>query len=487
MFVEKIKNILGLSYKEYILVKDPDKILDERRIIDAIEEEGYTVIFYKDVEKFRYIFENQIKTGSLKKVLLILSENMYVAYDIIKWFSIYNLNYGEIFPRLNRFALNQARALDWDHISIVYENTYEDYSSEDMTHKFLREIIYEKKHLKSYLTKLEKNLKKLLEEVDDYNKWFQIAYINARRNLITGKLNLDKKKLVDFSKDFQAYIFKDFGRLSGKSTHKGPILVSKVMDFLLRKKRKTAFIILDGMSISDWLILENYLDFKAKTNFVFAMIPTITAVSRQSLLGGVLPQEVEKPFTLTNEKKQYYSNVGEYVEESSIDYFRGYDVEISHRDFFITTIINEIDDLVHRQMYGMEGHIADIVRMGQTGKLNKLIGKLLESGFEVYIGSDHGNKESFGIGRPKGMGVEIETKSKKMMIIKDYVEIEELVERYNLLKYPAYYLPKDYSYLLSRDEEALALEGERIMSHGGISIEEVIVPFIKIEGEENNE
>ncbi len=260
------------------------------------------------------------------------------------------------------------------------------------------------------------------------------------------------------------------------------------MDFLLRKKRKTAFIILDGMSISDWLILENYLDFKAKTNFVFAMIPTITAVSRQSLLGGgVLPQEVEKPFTLTNEKKQYYSKVGEYVEESSIDYFRGYDVEISHRDFFITTIINEIDDLVHRQMYGMEGHIADIVRMGQTGKLNKLIGKLLESGFEVYIGSDHGNKESFGIGRPKGMGVEIETKSKKMMIIKDYVEIEELVERYNLLKYPAYYLPKDYSYLLSRDEEALALEGERIMSHGGISIEEVIVPFIKIEGEENNE
>ncbi len=84
---------------------------------------------------------------------------MYVAYDIIKWFSIYNLNYGEIFPRLNRFALNQARALDWDHISIVYENTYEDYSSEDMTHKFLREIIYEKKHLKSYLTKLEKKFK----------------------------------------------------------------------------------------------------------------------------------------------------------------------------------------------------------------------------------------------------------------------------------------------------------------------------------------
>jgi hypothetical protein len=92
-----------------------------------------------------------------------------------------------------------------------------------------------------------------------------------------------------------------------------------------------------------------------------------------------------------------------------------------------------------------------------------------------------------GLGRPKGMGVEVETKSQKMMIIKDYAEIKEVTRDYKLLEYPGYYLPKDYSYLLSREEEALAAEGERIMSHGGASIEEVIVPFIKIEGENNNE
>ena len=102
MLVEKIKSILGLTYKDYILVKDPDKILGEERIIDAIEAEGYSIIFYKDVEEFRYVFESQIKAGDLKRVLLVLNEDTYVAYDIIKWFSICNLNYGEIFPRLNR-------------------------------------------------------------------------------------------------------------------------------------------------------------------------------------------------------------------------------------------------------------------------------------------------------------------------------------------------------------------------------------------------
>jgi len=46
-----------LTYKDYILVKDPDKILGEERIIDAIEAEGYSIIFYKDVEEFRYVLK----------------------------------------------------------------------------------------------------------------------------------------------------------------------------------------------------------------------------------------------------------------------------------------------------------------------------------------------------------------------------------------------------------------------------------------------
>ena len=49
MLVEKIKSILGLTYKDYILVKDSDKILGEERIIDAIEAEGYSIIFYKEI------------------------------------------------------------------------------------------------------------------------------------------------------------------------------------------------------------------------------------------------------------------------------------------------------------------------------------------------------------------------------------------------------------------------------------------------------
>lgn len=176
MLVEKIKRFLGLAYKDYIMVKDPDNILGEEGILDAIEEEDYRIIFYKDVEEFRYIFESQIKAGHIKRLILILKEDLYIAYDIKQWFSVCNLSYSEIFPRLNRMVLKEKRALDWDHISLVYENTYEDYSSEEMTHSFLDEVIYEKEHLMSYLKKLENDLERLLASPSDYRKWFRFLY-----------------------------------------------------------------------------------------------------------------------------------------------------------------------------------------------------------------------------------------------------------------------------------------------------------------------
>lgn len=53
---------------------------------------------------------------------------------------------------------------------------------------------------------------------------------------------------------------------------------------------------------------------------------------------------------------------------------------------------------------------------------------------------------------------------------------------YFLIEYPGYYLPKDNKYLICEEEEAFVINGEQIVSHGEISIDEVIVPFIKIKG-----
>jgi hypothetical protein len=42
-------------------------------------------------------------------------------------------------------------------------------------------------------------------------------------------------------------------------------------------------------------------------------------------------------------------------------------------------------------------------------------------------------------------------------------------------------LPEKYFPLLAPPRRAFVREGERIVSHGGISVEELIVPFIRID------
>ena len=42
-------------------------------------------------------------------------------------------------------------------------------------------------------------------------------------------------------------------------------------------------------------------------------------------------------------------------------------------------------------------------------------------------------------------------------------------------------LPENYNVLLSQYGQAFVQKGEEIVTHGGISIEEVVVPFIKVQ------
>ena len=127
----------------------------------------------------------------------------------------------------------------------------------------------------------------------------------------------------------------------------------------------------------------------------------------------------------------------------------------------------------------------DTVLMEQN-KLRGTVKRFLKQGYDVYISADHGNTQSIGLGRLMGTGLEMETKSHKMVVLKDFADKESLIERYGLMKYPKYYLPKEYDYLICKVGESLDIKGEEVMTHGGISLDEVVVPFISIRAEDYN-
>jgi hypothetical protein len=116
--------------------------------------------------------------------------------------------------------------------------------------------------------------------------------------------------------------------------------------------------------------------------------------------------------------------------------------------------------------------------LGKSGKLQGLIKQLTVSGFSVYITADHGNTPCVGIGGAR-TGVEVETRSKRMVVFKDFAEIPAQILEYTT-EYPAYYLDRNYRYLICKRGVSFDVRGSEVMTYGGMTIDEVIVPFIKI-------
>ena len=129
----------------------------------------------------------------------------------------------------------------------------------------------------------------------------------------------------------------------------------------------------------------------------------------------------------------------------------------------------------------------DITLLAKQGKLIGTVRRMLKAGFDVYISADHGNTPCTGMGKLMKTGVETETKSHRMVVLKDFADKSAIMEKYpGLIKYPKYYLDKQFDYLIWGIGGSFDAKGEEVMNHGGITIDEVIVPFIKIKAVENN-
>ena len=82
---------------------------------------------------------------------------------------------------------------------------------------------------------------------------------------------------------------------------------------------------------------------------------------------------------------------------------------------------------------------------------------------------------------------ETETKSHRMVVLKDFADKSAIMEKYpGLIEYPKYYLDKQFDYLICGIGGSFDAKGEEVMNHGGITIDEVIVPFIRIKAVDNN-
>jgi len=136
---------------------------------------------------------------------------------------------------------------------------------------------------------------------------------------------------------------------------------------------------------------------------------------------------------------------------------------------------------MHGMTLGELGMQESIQTRMKTKYLVGLLQGLVLKGFEIWLTSDHGNIEAMGIGAINE-GVLAESRGQRVRTYTTCTLRDATVKQHqDLCKvWDSTTLPEGYQVALASGNGAFVNKGERIVSHGGLSLEEVIVPFIRV-------
>ena len=486
MFADYVYENSAAKYADRILLIDADHLAEDTRFTDGFKARGFEIVMYHDDLSFRIEYEEKIKSKE-GRIAVVVTPDQYVPYDLRRRLTAYKVSLADLFPRLNSAVLRERGSETYDLVSSAYERTYDQYRSSAATEQFLRLQAYSKENIRGNLNSSYLELLRRSEGYTSYKEWFAIAEEKARIDCMAVEYDLviDTEEI---NRRFRNYILNQYGKLSTIMDRERPVLVSRAMDFMHEHSKKFVIIVMDGMAEFDWRILsKSFHGVRYQQTAAFAMIPTVTSISRQCLLSNKYPRELVNPWSQSKEKQEFTEcakNMG--FAETQISYQRGYDADFGSLIRCGAVIINDIDDMVHGQKQGRIGMFNDVGVMAKQKKLVDMAQRFLSAGFDVYITADHGNTTRRGMGKLMSTGVETETKSRCMLVLKGFADKDSMKEKYGLLEFPKTYLPKEYDYLICDIGDSFDAKGEDVMSHGGISIDECVVPFIKIKAVENN-
>jgi hypothetical protein len=360
--------------------------------------------------------------------------------------------------------------------------------------------------------RLEKLFERVSESIPDLNArhsdWINFAMIWSE---CTSRTHLAKttsftNRFHDLQKQinqrFESWLRMHYASLISLPPI-SPTLLHHIPRFIQRSLEaqndlRVALVVIDGLSLDQWNTLQYSLkhqnqEFDFNIQAIMAWIPTLTSFSRQSIFSGRSPAFFPNTIMTTNGEdsqwKQFWEGTG--LNRQEIVYQRGlgnpdsdlnlFDQLITPKTKVVGLVIDKVDSIMHGMQLGSAGMHNQIKQWCDGGFLNNLLMKLSDNGFQIYLTSDHGNIECQGIGRPSE-GVTADAKGERVRIYPTTDLRDNIASKFiSAVKWEPVGLPGNCFPLLASGSDAFINPTERAVCHGGASIEEVIVPFIRID------
>lgn len=338
-------------------------------------------------------------------------------------------------------------------------------------------------------------------------------------------LDMLKQLKKDAQNSFCKYIKKNYTDIIKQNYGERPIMQidifkHKIMP-LIDQGKKVFLIVIDNLRYDHYLIIEKHIQqfFKIEKDIMLSILPTSTQYARNSMFSGLMPWDIQKlyPNLWTFESEQTSKNIHEqelieeYLKRNkrniNFNYFKSFYNQDSGK---INQKINEIknnplniavynfvdlishkrseSDIIKEIAFTEEG-FRDITHTWfKNSKLFELLKELSKLDYQVILTTDHGSvwvdnaimvtgEKTISNNPRYKIGKELQFKEKEVANFKDT----------NTIKIPQPEINSKIIFATSNDFMAypnnfnkFANEYKNTFQHGGISMEEMLIPLITL-------
>ncbi len=361
------------------------------------------------------------------------------------------------------------------------------------------------------LSKLMESLQASIPAYDaKHTEWFHFArgwaeltvLLNEQPDSVAEGMSEHAKRLQSqVDSGFSAWLLKRYAGLVNLPPAP-PVMLHHLPRFLARQvcddhQAKIALVVVDGLAMDQWLVIRGALTskkpgFRFREQAVFSWIPSLTSVSRQAAFAGKAPIFFPNSVQTTDKEPALWSQfwVDEGYTANQVVYIKGLgdgsletvSEALSHPQTRIAgLVVDKVDKIMHGMEMGAAGMHNQVGQWAEQPYLNTLLDLLLDRGFRIYLTSDHGNVEAEGCGRP-AEGAIADLRGERVRVYPDVILRNKVKEMFpSSIEWASIGLPEDYFALLAPPRHAFVQDKQRTVCHGGLSVEELIVPLVEIE------
>lgn len=379
-----------------------------------------------------------------------------------------------------------------------------------------------------------RNLFMALNSSPDYNEWMEVY-----KKLVYWELEMQKSDSPEMQEvlqsqkseantEFFKFISKNYAGWIGNKTGHAPVMSHSLLQFKvlphLEPGKPLFFVLIDNLRFDQWraiqpIFAESFRILEEDT--FYSILPTATQYARNAIFAGMLPMEIEKKFP------QYWKNDddegGKNLHEE--DLLRAHlkrlgkgDLKVSYTKVLNNQagldLVNNIHNLLTNDLNVIVYNFVDMLSHARTemevlkelagdemsyrsltaswfehSPLHQALKKIAEKNVRVVVGTDHGSvrvKTPYKVIGDKQTttnlrykhGRNLNYEPKEVLAFRDPKEVGLPVPNIN----SSYIFAKEDSFLCYPNNYNHYVNYYRnTFQHGGVSLEEMIVPVIKME------